>query len=197
MLHSYVSRLFVFLALTLLAFNPSAKAQTNNSGFAVALIDMQEGFYARGGTTDSIGLKDLVRNQARLLTWAVQKKIPVVVFEYENYGKTDPRLIKIIANHQYKVIEKNMDGAFDGKSASESVSTLKAWNVDVLIVAGINGPYCVKSTIMGALDAGFDVMTTSWVIGDINHNPPTFPSGSWMYGDSRLVVFPTLDSIIK
>jgi nicotinamidase-related amidase len=168
-----------------------------NAGFATVLIDMQEGFYERGGTLKSTGLNSLVQNQIRLLRWSVANDIPVLVFEYDGYGKTDPRLMKILAGHTYKVIQKNFDGGFFGISREEALSTLQSWDVDSLIVAGINGPYCVKSTIKGALDNGYDVMTTAWVIGEINQNPPTFPNGSWYFKDSKFTVFPTLESIIN
>jgi len=191
-----MSALILFLVLAFSGLSQQAVAQSNN-GFAVVLIDMQLGFYERGGTTDSVGLNKLVYNQSRLLKWSVQNKIPVLILEYERFGVTDPRLMKIVAGSSFKVIEKNQDGGFYGKSRNEVLKTLAGWKVDSLIVAGINGPYCVKDTIMGALESGFDVMTTSWVIGNINHNPPTFPNGSWYFKNSKFTVFPTLDSIIQ
>lgn len=188
---------FVFFVLLLVSgVEQKASAQSNN-GFAVVLIDMQLGFYERGGTTDSVGLNRLVYNQSRLLKWSVQNKVPVIVLEYEKYGVTDPRLVKLLTGHTYKIIEKNQDGGFHGKSREEMLRTLASWKVDSLIIAGINGPYCVKATITGALESGFDVMTTSWVIGNINHNPPTFPNGSWYFKNNKFTVFPTLESIIQ
>lgn len=189
-----VLRLFLIVFTLILSFTPSVKA--SNNGFAVVLIDMQEGFYKRGGTQGSEGLRRLVYKQSQLLAWAVQNRIPVLVLEYESYGKTDYNLMKYVQLGQYRVIEKNHDGGFYGKSRDEVLKTLSDWKVDSLIVAGINGPYCVKSTIVGALEAGFDVMTTSWVIGNINHNPPTFPNGAWYFKNNKFVVFPTLESII-
>lgn len=191
-----MSKLIVLFAFALLCFNRPAHAQFN-SGFATVLIDMQQGFYERGGTTNSEGLKNLVFNQQRLLKWSVQNNIPVLVFEYVGFGKTDPKLMKILTNHKYKVIQKNTDGGFYSISKDETLATLKKWNVDALIVAGINGPYCVKSTIEGALENGYDVMTTAWVIGNINYNPPTFPNGSWYFKNAKFTVFPTLESIIR
>lgn len=191
-----MNKLLVLIALTISTFSFSAIAQLN-SGFATVLIDMQEGFYARGGTTNSEGLKNLVHNQRRLLEWSVENNIPVLVFEYVGYGKTDPKLMKIIKNYKHKVIQKNTDGGFYSISREETLATLKEWRVDALIVAGINGPYCVQSTIEGALESGYDVMTTAWVIGNINHNPPTFPNGSWYFKNAKFTVFPTLNSIIR
>ena len=192
---SMFSSIFI-LVLTLSVFSKPASAQSNN-GLAVVLIDMQLGFYQRGGTTDSVGLKKLVHNQSRLLAWSVQNKIPVMILEYQGFGITDPNLMQILQSHQYRIIEKDQDGGFYGKSREDVLLTLSNWKVDSLIVAGINGPYCVKSTIMGALESGFDVMTTSWVIGDINRNPPTFPNGAWYFKNSKFTVFPTLNSIIQ
>lgn len=191
-----MSKILILFAFVLLCLNRPAQAQLN-SGFATVLIDMQEGFYARGGTTDSEKLKKLVGNQIRLLKWSVQNNVPVLIFEYVGFGKTDPKLMQIIKNHTYKVIQKNTDGGFYSISKAETLATLKDWDVDALIVAGINGPYCVKSTIEGALENGYDVMTTAWVIGNINHNPPTFPNGAWYFKNAKFTVFPTLDSIIQ
>lgn len=191
-----MSRIFVLFVFVLLCFNRPAQAQLN-SGFATVLIDMQEGFYARGGTTDSEKLKKLVSNQIRLLKWSVQNHVPVLIFEYVGFGKTDSKLMQVIKNHPHKVIQKDSDGGFESISLAEALATLNQWNVDALIVAGINGPYCVKSTIVGALENGYDVMTTSWVIGNINFNPPTFPNGAWYFKNAKFTVFPTLESIIQ
>ncbi len=186
--------LLIFVSL----HGPFASAQMHNNGFAVAIIDMQEGFYRRGGTTDSQGLHDLVMNQMKLLEWAVKQQVPVLVFEYQNFGATDPRLMQIIANHPHQIIQKITDGAFSHPmSKKPAMKILKEWNVDTLIVAGINGPYCVLETVKGALQSGFSVMTTSWLIGNINQNPPTFPNGTWYFNHLKFVVFPTLDSIIQ
>lgn len=182
--------LFVFVTLSALP------AFAGNSGFATVLIDMQQGFYQRGGVSGSPKLEALVRNQARLLAWSVRKGIPVVVLQYQGFGETDPRLMKIVKNGAYKVIWKNNDGGFYGMSHDELLATLKGWKVDSLIVAGINGAYCVRSTIQGALENKYNVMSTNYVIGNINQNPPIFPNGSWYYYKVKLTIFPTLESII-
>lgn len=190
---------FVTYMMTLLFALSLSKATLANDhkGLAVVLIDMQDGFYERGGTTNTVGLSNLVKHQSRLLRWAVQNKIPVLVFEYEGYGKTDPRLMNILKDHEHAVVQKYLDGGFYSRSKPVAMKVLSKWKVDTLIVAGVNGPWCVKATIEGALESGFDVITTNQVIGDINFNPPIYPSGKWTFKHNNYVIFPTLDSLIK
>ena len=177
--------------------NSSPQVASSNSGLAVVLIDMQLGFYRRGGVIGTQGLNSLVLNQQKLLKWAKGNLIPVLVLQYDGFDVTDPNLMSIITKGRYRVIQKDNDGGFYGESHNEVLRTLKNWNVDTLIVAGINGPYCVKSTIEGALENGFNIMTTHYVIGNLNQNPPIYPNGVWSFKNAKLTIFPTLESIIR
>lgn len=87
-----------------------------NSGFAVVLIDMQEGFYNRGGVEGSLGLKTLVHNQSRLSTWAKGNLVPILVLEYEHFGQTDASLMEIVQKTKHIVIQKNSDGGFNSNA---------------------------------------------------------------------------------
>src|SRR5690606_17521067 len=86
--------------LTLTLFLPTAFA--DNKGFAVILVDMQEGFYDRGGVRGTNGLQTLVNKQIELLNWAVREDVPVIVFEYESFGATDSQLMDALKGHKYK-----------------------------------------------------------------------------------------------
>jgi nicotinamidase-related amidase len=196
MMTTIIYRWMFIFSWTFIFFLESSFAGRNN-GFAVVLIDMQDGFYLSSGTAGSIELKNLVNKQVDLLRWAVRNDVPVLVFEYENFGITDPKLMKILTKHRFHVLEKNRDSGFEGKSRDQAIKKLIEWEVDALIVAGINGPYCVKETIMGALNSGFDVMTTSWIVGNLNNFPATFPNGSWYFKNHKFTVFPTLESMIE
>lgn len=184
---------FLFLLVSILP------AQASNSGFAVVLIDMQIGFYERGGVTDTPGLKALVAKDQELLRWAVEQDIPVMVFEYEDFGPTDPKLMKILEGHEHVVIEKDADGAFETyqKSREQALAQLKAWNVDTLIFAGINGDACVLQTALGALQAGFEGMSSSDIVGNLNQNPPIHPNSTWFFENKKFVVFRDLEDIIR
>lgn len=184
---------FLLLLLIIISFGVKA----NNNGFAVILVDMQEGFYKRGGVTGTQGLNDLVQKDKELLEWATNNDIPVLVLEYEDYGQTDPKLMSVLEGYTYSVIEKNRDGGFYGKSKNAVIKQLNDWKVDSIIIAGINGAYCVKSTAIGAIQNGFDVMTSSDIVGNINQNPPLYPNATWFFGNNKFVVFESLDQIIK
>src|SRR5476651_1893710 len=97
-------------------------AHANNSGLAIVLIDMQLGFYQRGGVENAYGLKRLVANQRTLLNWAVKNEIPVLVFEYQDFKETDPRLMKIIATDSYKIVTKVNDNGFTVNSQSRATA---------------------------------------------------------------------------
>ncbi len=188
-----------FISILFLLFSLSSFAQAlNNQGLAVILIDMQYGFYERGGVTGTEGLENLVANQVKLLDWAKQEGIPVLVFEYRNYKETDIRLIEAIEGNISKILTKNYDNGFTGISREEAIETLKQWKVDTVIVAGINGQYCVRGTAEGAMEAGFEVISSSEIVGNINQNPPIFPNDTWYFqGKKSFIVFNELLDIIQ
>ncbi len=197
MRNSIFRNVFVSFVAFLSVLVTPVSAALNNSGFAVVLIDMQKGFFERGGTTNTPGLKKLIDHQVILLEWAVKNEIPVLIFEYEDYGETDPRLLAPLKGHTYQKMTKYEDDGFGYDSHDAAIEKLKEWKVDSLIVAGINGAYCVRSTVLGGIDAGFDVMTSSDIVGNINENPPVYPNGSWFFKGQHFVVFEDLESIIN
>lgn len=193
-------RIIFLLVISVVIHLP--QAYSDNSRFAVILIDMQYGFYERGEVTNTPGLQSLVHKQMDLLRWATQNDIPVIVYEFITFGKTDQRLISILEGHDYTVIEKITDGAFDDEmSLKPSLKYLEKFNVDSLIVAGINGGACVVSTINGAIHNNFNVIISSDLIGDLNVNPPTYPNDTWygyLFGDkNKYVFFKDLEEIIN
>lgn len=188
---NYIVKLLILVCLIF-----SVVAKADNSGLAVVLVDMQIGFYERGGTTDTQELKDLVAKDKELLEWAVENDVPVLVLEYQGFKNTDPKLMSVIENYTHAVIEKNRDGGFDGQSEDAVINQLKEWGVDTLIVAGINGCCCVKQTALGAIRNGLDVMTSSDIVGNINQNPPLYPNQSWFFKNNKFVVYDDLDQLI-
>jgi nicotinamidase-related amidase len=185
------------VALGLSLLSAPVYAELNNSGFAVVLIDMQKGFFERGHATDTPELKNLIDHQVVLLEWAVTHEIPVLIFEYDTFGDTDPRLMAPLSHHPFEKVTKYEDNGFGYDSSADALAHLKRWNVDTLIVAGINGGYCVKSTALGGIQAGFDVMTSSDIVGNVNENPPIYPNDTWFFKGKKFVVFENLSSIIN
>jgi nicotinamidase-related amidase len=188
-----------FLALTFLfvGFTAShALAKVDTATTAVVIVDMQEGFYERGGVTDTPGLLSLVTKQMELLNWAVAQNVPVLIFEYDGFGATDPRLTGILKGFETKSITKFDDNGFTSPSRKPAVAYLKSLNIKTLIMAGINGAYCVHDTTTGAISAGFDVVTASDIVGNLNQNPPIYPNNTWYFKNNKLEILPNLNAIL-
>lgn len=179
----------------------------NNSGFAVILVDMQYGFYDRlvadeygfynrSDISQSKTLEQLVNTQIELLKWAVSHDIPVMVLEYTTMGATDSRLMNVIKNHKHKVITKYTNNGFNDLSKYEVEDTLREWGIDSIIIAGINGCCCVHDTAVGGIKSGFDVMTSSDIVADLNERPILYPNYTWFFKNKKFVVFENLQDII-
>lgn len=178
-----------------------ASAAVDAKKTAVVVIDMQGGFYDRGHVRGTPGLEALVAKQQELLNWAVAQDVPVLIFEYKNFQATNSRLTTIVAGHTYQIVEKVTDGAFNSPtSRTPAMDILKRWNVDTLIVAGINGGACVVSTVRGALKEGFAVVTSAEIVGDLNRNPPVYPNATWfgmIPANPKFTIAPDLATILN
>jgi nicotinamidase-related amidase len=190
--------------LSLAAPTPSALADRplplGNRHVAIVIVDMQDEFYLRQDTENTEQMINLRANQFRLLNWGMSKNFPILFFEYENFGKTDARLTDETGNHPHKIVIKSVDGGFETKTHSESgeraLETLRAWNIDTLIVSGVNGDSCVRSTIIGAIDHGLRVMTSSDLVANANYNPPIYPDDTWFINNPGFRSFPNLEDLI-
>lgn len=184
----------LFLIFSLLCSCPIAFASANQPKPALVLIDMQYGFYKRGGTLHTTGLELLVSNQIALLAHAVDEKLPVVILEYRGYDVTDTRLTNVLKGYgKVKTFQKTNDSGF---AHPELQAQLKAWNVDTLIIAGVNGCCCVRSTVTDGLKQGYKVVTSPEVIGDLNMNPPRFPNGTWYPSNKNFKAYLKLEDLI-
>ena len=148
---------------------------------AIVLIDMQDKFFERSNNQDTEEVKELVANNKTVLEWGVKNDLPILIFEYDGYGPTTDKLLDVYADHDHKTVIKYRDGGFarETDSRSEAIQFLVNRHVKNLIILGINGPYCVKSTVRGALAAGYEVYTASDIVADVNPHPPTFPDSDW------------------
>lgn len=187
----------IALSCLVVASAALASARVDVARTAVFVIDMQGGFYDRGGTRETEGLQRLVQTQRRLLSWAVSYDVPVLVFEYRGFGPTNNRLTDLLQGHRFEVVQKQVDGAFNYyDSATPSREILERWGVSNLIVSGINGNACVLATVMGALRLGYRVITASDIVGDLNYNPPIYPNSGWFPNHPNFEAAPSLDAII-
>ncbi len=162
---SYCLLVISFTALTAHAANKKA----------VLLIDMQYGFYD-GGAARSTELQKLVDNQIQLLKKAVATRTPVIVLQYNGWDRTDDRLMAVIKNHPHVVIWKSHDSGFVEPDLEKQ---LQSWGIGTLVVAGVNGCCCVRSTVSDALDHGYKVVTSPYLVAELYETPPVFPSFTW------------------
>jgi nicotinamidase-related amidase len=181
---------FLFLFVCLVNSPLGALAQGNK---AVLLIDMQYGFYDRGGVRDSAGLQTLVSNQTKLLKAAVKNNLPVIVLQYRNFGETDSRLMDVVENHEHEIIWKSYDSGFVEDELKRRLNQL---GVETLLVAGVNGCCCVHGTVVDALNEGFSIETSPELVGNLNHNPPTFPNSTWYPEHSNFRVYNQLEDLL-
>ncbi len=187
---------FALVLMIMTAVTPTAFAKVEVASTAVVIVDMQEGFYERGGVTHTRGLLSLVSRQIELLNWAVANDVPVLIFEYNGFGETDPRLTNILKGAETTSITKFNDNGFADRSKKAAVAYLLKHRIKTLIMAGINGAYCVHDTARGAISEGFDVITSSDIVGNLNQNPPIYPNNTWYFKNNSLEIRADLEAII-
>ena len=196
-MRAFFALVFTFTISLAISLAPnSAAALVDTSTTAAVVVDMQQGFYDRGGVSETVGLQNLVNRQIDLLKWAVAEKVPVLLFEYEGFGVTDPRLTAILKGHPYKRITKQSDDGFTTPSVKPALKFLKKHGIKNLIMSGINGNACVYSTTTGAISFGYYVATSSDIVGNLNQNPPIYPNNTWYFKDNKFSIFANLDEIL-
>ena len=57
---------------------------------------------------------------------------------------------------------------------------MKSWGITKIILAGVNGPYCIRYTAEDALQRGFSVYVSYDSIADYSEQvSPVYPSKMW------------------
>ena len=142
----------------------------NEDMLVVILIDMQQ-YFIRGLKKEN--KERIIANQIFIIKWCAQENIPIVVLEYEKYGKTIDVLIKELKEVKYlRVISKSRpDGFYDTKLAY----TLNQVNADNLFLMGIDANVCVRSTAIGAMVNGFKFITSEDVIDGVRNDDNSIP----------------------
>lgn len=132
---------------------------------AVLLIDMQETFVKNM----RIGRAPLIiERQIQILRHCAQVDIPVAVLEFSLKGRTISVLRKTLHTvPRVRVFKKRTDSGFENKNLKKQ---LEDWQVQNLILMGINAQFCVKATAQDALKNGFAISTSPDLIsGQSNH----------------------------
>ena len=155
--------------------------QLNYSEVAVILIDMQYGFIAtlRNGEEDRI-----VPNQISVLRFCKEKNIPVIILDYFGHDETIKKLANEVKDFEnVKIIIKNRDNGF---TDTELNFHLKSLGAKKLFLMGINADCCVKKTAKGAIQNGYEIITSNDVIAGMSYHSDD-NSISW-YRDNGICV---------
>lgn len=150
------------------------KKKIDFGNLIVFLIDMQSGFIKNDAQKI-----DIVSNQMLVLEFCITKLIPVVVFEYLDQGRTIrniTRLLKNKNNGSIYFLEKIYDDAFLNPVTDK---ILKAYDIDTILLMGVNASYCVYETAKTALAKGYCVATSADLIAGYNSKRPECRGPSW------------------
>ncbi len=138
------------------------------------LIDMQAPFLRN---IDNYEQKRQLPNILRVLEYAGQHKIPVIVLEYYGEGPTVPILKEKLETLTTEVLylQKNHN---DGFKDTELADLLEERKIKTVVLMGINATACVKATGEGAIRSGLKIVTST----DLIANPPD----SWISYENGL-----------
>lgn len=135
--------------------------QIPDGKIAALIIDMQPDFLDRIEDSEK---EVLINSHIEMIGFLSQIRIPTVVLEYHGHGETSEEIMgKIKKIPEHKFITKHNDNGFQGTKLDLK---LKEWDIDNLLLMGINATACVQQTAMGALDKGYRIYTARQLIAD-------------------------------
>lgn len=176
--------LFLFLVL----FSTASFAQNA----ALVVIDMQPFFAERGKKhtlpENQAKIDQILQRQRELIRTAKERNIPILMIEYIRCGPTCEALTREIGDYAHtRTFIKATDGMFAAGSGvvKDITDYLGSQNITKLIVSGANGGACVKCSIEGALNNGFQVWADPNAIADFNYAEFVYP---YHYRDGQLSV---------
>jgi len=130
---------------------------------AGVLIDMQE-CYLRYHTLAK--RKVLIRSQYQTIDFLSKNNSPIAVLEFvKDDGRTltIPELETKIEDILHEYFPKEDTSGFTNP---DLLTRLREWEVEHLILMGINSSFCVKYTAIDALKQGFSISTSKDLISD-------------------------------
>lgn len=130
---------------------------------ALLVVDIQGEFCdtQRGPYTGSPET-ELVAERAQSLVPEFRRAAIPVYMIYYDLETGDPDFYKVAPARRDILIEKNADSAFDGSDIDRQ---LRQRGHDILLVCGVNRDFCVKETVLDALDKGYKVYVLSDITG--------------------------------
>lgn len=158
------------------------------NNLAVLLIDMQPFFLY---FLEKWRKYFLIENQAAVLRLCAAYDIPVAVLEFKGGGETISCLNEIAKRaRRNSTFYKCCD---DGFKSPELNETLLQWSINILLLMGINAPYCVKETAASALRSGYRIATAGDLIGNMEGDRTEYTSWYMRNGIYR----PTYPELLK
>ncbi|MCP4309837.1 MAG: cysteine hydrolase [Bacteroidetes bacterium] len=167
----------LILVLNLFLHNVTASRITmgtpitsSGSGHTTLLvIDIQEGTTGGSSITDSYKKQSnmLIRNINRIITEAHEKKWSVIYIQSEVVnplinllnntmarGSEGAKLDKRLAVSSDLIVTKRKNDSFNRTNLDQ---ILEAYGTERVVVVGLDAVHCIKSTIIGALNRGYQV----------------------------------------
>lgn len=127
--------------------------------WAVILIDMQAGFLE---CISHRTQKKLIKNQVQVLEYCRLNSIPLIILEYEGYGRTHKKLMRKAKKiPKCIIIQKCLNNGFTNPGLEKCLLELR---IKTVLLMGINADYCVKSTGLSAIHHGFRIVTANSLI---------------------------------
>jgi len=132
-------------------------------GHAALLIDMQS--YFLGYINKKIQEK-IIAAQMNVLGFCKDYDIPVLVLEYQGYSETVTELRDLVEQvPRSETKRKSHDNGFTNQDVAP---LLHSWDIERVILIGINANACVKSTARGALKNDLKICTAGDIIAHSN-----------------------------
>lgn len=129
----------------------------------VILVDMQD-FFLKKVTREN--RERIIPNQIKIIAFCAKNKVPFIVLEYKNRGKTTRILSEKIKRLPItKTITKEHNSGFRDTDLAE---ILKEIGTRKVLLMGINASGCVQDTAIGALYRGYGIVTASSVIASFS-----------------------------
>lgn len=120
--------------------------------YTLVLIDVQPQFYAATN-------KRTQKNCGSEIRKAIKNNVPIVFVEYITFGKTVPKLTKIVKESNYTNVYRLLKQECDG--SPEISKLLKQKNLSKhLRVGGVNTEQCVLETVAGLVKNNSDIKIT-------------------------------------
>lgn len=152
-------------------------AQLRQANNAVLVIDMQESFL---NELDSEEREEEIPYQIEVLNAAKRNNIPIFVIEYAGMGSTITELMDVISDSDYTIVTKPTNNGFRNTNLDE---LLTERGIHSLTLMGVFASACVYATANGALQNGYEIITSTEVIADSDsaylRTSPNNQSAEW------------------